>query len=274
MTTATPIRAGELGLRVTSGGTNQTRIADLRQRYPQRVTSALHCDPDYPDAAVVCVQNPSGGAFSDDELVTSIDAGPGTHLRLTTQAATQVFAGAGTGARHGLDFRLHPGAVVQYLPQTLIPHRGSSYTQRLSITMAPTATYLGWDVLAAGRIGHGERFAFDCVDNAVQVTVGGRTAVRDRQLMTAAAARLIGADYLATLLMLAPWADTGTLLGAVRRVLALTDVSAGASELPGGVGVIVRTTTDRAPLLAQFQEQLLRTARGILIRERNGDRAR
>jgi len=274
MTTPTPIKAGELGLRVISGGTNQTRVADLRQRYPQRVTSALHCDPDYPDAAVVCVQSPSGGAFSDDELITNIDAGPGTHLRLTTQAATQVFAGAGTGTRHSLDFGLHPGAVVEYLPQTLIPHRGSSYTQRLNVAMASTATYLGWDVLAAGRIGHGERYAFDSVDNAVEVTVGGRIAMRDRQRVTSAAARAIGADYLATMLVLAPWVDTGGLLGAVRRVLAPTDVSAGASELPGGVGVIVRTTTDRAPLLSQFQEQLLRTVRGVLIGERNGNSAR
>lgn len=267
MTTATPIRPGELALRVRTDRNNRTRVADLRQRYPQRITTALHCDPDYPEAAVVCVQSPSGGTFSDDELSTSVEAEAGTHVRLTTQAATQVFAGPGHGARHRLDFRLHPGAIVEYLPQPLIPHHGSSYTQQLHVTMAPTATFLGWDVLAAGRIGHGERFAFACVDNAVQVMVDEKVTVRDRQLISAAAARLIGADYLATMHILAPWADSDVLLRAIRHTLAPDEFSAGASELPGGAGVIVRITSDQAPRLASLQDELLRTARGVLIGE-------
>ena len=58
----------------------RTRITPLRQRYPQRVTAPLYSDPDYPDAAVLCVQSPSGGAFSDDDLHTTVRCGAGTHL--------------------------------------------------------------------------------------------------------------------------------------------------------------------------------------------------
>lgn len=265
MTTATPIRPGELALRVVADGTGRTRIADLRQRYPQRITTALHCDPCYPGAAVVCVQNPSGGTFSDDELSTTVDAETGTHLRLTTQGATQVFAGAGGGSRHRVRIRVGPGSVVEYLPRTMIPHRDCSYTQHLDIALSPTGTYLGWDAVAGGRLGHGERFAYRRVDGTIRVSVAGRVVVRDRQLIEPPAARLIGADYLVTMLMLAPWADGDRLLRAVRATLERVDVRAGASDLPHGAGVIVRLVTDRATELPQLQAELARSAREVLV---------
>ncbi|MET0897494.1 MAG: urease accessory protein UreD [Mycobacterium sp.] len=256
------ISPGELMLRVVRDDAGRTRAAAMHQRYPQRMAAPLYSDPSFPDTAVVCVQSPSGGTFSDDDLTTTVQAGPGTHLRLITQAATQVFAGTGPGTRHRLSFRVDAGATVEYLPKTTIPHADSHYTQVIDIDLDATGCYIGWEALAAGRLGHGERFRYSCYDNTIRVGVAGRTVARDRQRFTPASTptpRLVGADYLATLLVVAPGADCAALLGGVRQVLDSlpAEMHAGASALPDDVGVLARLTTDSAPDLQRAQTQLL-----------------
>lgn len=258
------IGPGELMLRVVVDDAGRTRAAATHQRYPQRMAAPLYSDPTFPDAAVVCVQSPSGGTFSDDDLATTIQAGPHSHLRLITQAATQVFAGTGPGTRHRLSFRVEAGATVEYLPKTAIPHRDSSYTQVLDIELDATGCYLGWEALAAGRLGHGERFRYGRYDSSVRVIVDGRTVARDRILLEPpSAAALVGADYLATLLVVAPDADSAALLARVRQVLddLPTEMHGGASALPDDVGVLARITTDSAPNLQRVQLQLMAAVR-------------
>lgn len=271
MTTAAPVRSGELTIGVVCDNAGRTRVGQLRHRYPQRVTSALHCDPHRPTVAVVCVQSPSGGLFSDDDMSTEIDAAVGTHLRVDTQAATQVFAGPGPGGRHRLRFRVAADAMLEYLPKTVIPHRNSTYTQFLEIEMSSEGTYVGWDALAAGRLGHGERYAYRCVDTALRLSIDGRVLVRDRQLVEPAVTppeRLIGGDYVATMLVVAPWAPADAILDAVRSVVSMVtaDAQAGASVLPGDAGVLVRLATDSAPALRRVQRALLDTIRAELTR--------
>jgi urease accessory protein len=260
------ILPGELTLRVVADDAGRTRTAALHQRYPQRMTAPLYSDPLFPDAAVVCVQSPSGGTFSDDELTTTVHAEPGSHLQLTTQAATQVFAGTGAGARHRITFRVDAGAVLEYLPKTLIPHTGSRYTQVMDVDVDVRGCYVGWEALAAGRIGHGERFRYRSYDSTVRVTVEGRTVARDLVLLEPpSAARLIDADYLATLLVVAPAADSAALLDDVREVLSAEPVCGGASELPSAVGILVRITTDNAPDVHRVQRGLLAAVRRRVV---------
>jgi urease accessory protein len=260
------ITAGTLALRVVADGTGRTRAADMQQRYPQRMTTPLYHDEAFPDAAMVCVQSPSGGTFSDDDLTTTVHAEPGSHLRLTTQAATQVFAGRGLGSRHRINFRVDADATLEYLPKTLIPHTGSCFTQLMDVDVDSSGRYLGWEALAAGRIGHGERFGYRSYDSTVRVSVSGRTVARDLVLLEPpSAARLVGADYLATLLVVAPSADVEALLNAVRFALASAPVCGGASQLPSTVGILVRMTTDHAPDLHRTQQALLNVIRGRVL---------
>jgi urease accessory protein len=258
------IGPGELMLRVVVDDSGRTRAAATHQRYPQRMAAPLYSDPTFPHAAVVCVQSPSGGTFSDDDLTTTIQAGPGSHLRLVTQAATQVFAGTGPGTRHRLSFQVDAGATVEYLPKTTIPHEVSRYTQVLDIDLDAAGCYIGWEALAAGRLGHGERFRYGHYDSSLRVIVDGRTVARDRILLEfPSAAALVGADYLATLLVVAPSADCAALLAGVRQVLdgLPAEMHAGASALPDDVGVLARIITDSAPELQRTQSLLLAAVR-------------
>jgi urease accessory protein len=53
------------------------------------------------------------------------------------------------------------GAVLEYLPDAVIPFAGSRHQQRTSIYLAEDATLFWWDSLAPGRHAMGETFAFE-----------------------------------------------------------------------------------------------------------------
>lgn len=254
------IEPGELTMHAGTDAAGITRLTDLRQRYPQRVTTALHTDADHPHAAALCVQSPSGGTFSDDDLQTTVRCAPGSHLQLTSQAATQVFAGAGPGARHRLRFTVDAGAVLEYLPKTIIPQADSSFTQKMDLEIADGAVYIGWEAIAAGRIAHGERFRYAVIDNAFTVRVQGRVIARDRQLITSRSG--LDGDYLATLLIVTPGRSPAPALAAVRATLAEHPaVLGGAGELPDRAGVFARLTAGQAPELNAVRAALHAAAR-------------
>lgn len=266
--TAPTIQPGELGIEVVADSAGRTRTASLRQRYPQRVTMPLHCDPDRPGAVTLCVQSPSGGTFSDDELRTTVACRAGSHLHLTTQSATQVFAGDGAGARHHLDFTVDRGAALEYYPGTVIPHTDATFTQTIDVNVETGGLYLGWEAVAAGRIAHGERYGYHTYDSAILARVDGRAVARDRQVIRPGtdAMSLLEGDYLATLLVVAPGADIEALL---RRLRATLDdgsgCSGGAGRLPAHAGVFLRLIAQRAPDLHRARTDLFAAARRELI---------
>lgn len=260
------IAPGELTVHAGTDATGTTRITELRQRYPQRVTTALHTDTDHPLAAVLCVQSPSGGTFSDDDLATTVRCAPGSHLHLTSQAATQVYAGTGPGARHRLRFTIDAAAALEYLPKTIIPQADSTFTQTVDLDIGTGGVYIGWDAIAAGRIAHGERFRYAAIDNACTVRVDGRVIARDRQLITPAGVQALDGDYLATLLVVAPGSAPEPTLAAIRAVLAChPDISGGAGELPHRAGVFARLTARHAPELRTVLQSLHRAARATVL---------
>jgi urease accessory protein len=272
--TASTIAPGELGIEAVADATGRTRVVSLRQRYPQRVTTPLRCHRDHPGAATLCVQSPSGGVFPDDDLRTTVRCEPGSHLHLTTQAATQVFAGDGPGARHRLGFTVAAAAVFEYYPLTVIPHAHASLTQRIDIDIEPGGIYLGWEAVAAGRIAHGERFGYACYDNAFTLRTGGRVVARDRQVIrpeSGCVPDCLVDDYLAMFVAVAPGRPQDPLLQSLRAVLdGLTGCYVGAGRLPGDAGVLVRLTARRAPELHRARRILFDQARAQLLVTTNG----
>lgn len=258
------IAPGELTVHVGTDDTGRTRISTLRQRYPQRVTTVLHSDERFPLAAVLCVQSPSGGTFSDDDLRTSVLCASGSHLLLTTQAATQVYAGAGPGARHRLQFTVCSDSILEYLPKTVIPQSDSTFEQKLDIDISRAGTYIGWEAVAAGRIAHGERFRYASSDFAVTVSSEGQTIARDRQRFSPSVAPFLDGDYVATMMVLTPGRRAVT--NAVREVLAgLPDVRGGAGDLPRSSGTLARITTDCATTLRNAQETIHAAVRDAVL---------
>lgn len=267
--------AGALHVDLVGDPTGRTRVSRLVQQFPQRVTAPMYLDADDPHRAYLCVQNPSAGVFPGDRLSTRVTAGPGTGLYLTSQSATQVFAphagSADDVAVADFDFCVADGAVVEYVPKTVIPQSASRYRQHTSVSVETGGVFIGWESVAAGRIGHGERFRYHSYDVRTTVRCDGVVLARDRMLLRPAVAdptgsgMLCGYDYLGSMIVVAPGGDVAGLMELLRTA-DTREVLCGVSALPGGVGATVRVLAHRAPVLAEAEQALRAAAKCALAR--------
>lgn len=269
------IEPGVLDVDVVADVRGRTRVRHLRQAYPQRVTTPLCVDVD-PRIAYLCVQNPSGGIFADDSLYTTVAAGPGSHLLFTTQAATQVFDGHdGPGATHHQRIRVADRSVVEFVPREIIPQADSRFAQDTEIDVRGSGLFVGWEMLASGRIGRGERFRYRSLVCRTTVRVDGEVVARDALRLRrhegrvdgagSLPGRLIGADYCATLLVVAPTRSTGALQNALRSAFDALDVVSGISALQAESGLIVRVLGTRAPAMHEALAECLAAIRSELL---------
>lgn len=266
---------GLLDIEVVRAPDGRTRVESVRQHFPQRITAPMYPDPAAPDAAYLCVQNPTGGVFPGDRLRTNVTVHPGAHLMLTSQSATAVYASPEPDeprAEHRAELTVHDGGVLEHPQQTTIPHRRSRFHQSTRIALLGDAVYLGWEVLAPGRIGHGERFAYGCHRSSTVVAWNGTDLTRDVTLLEPdehdadAPGVLGGRDYFATMFALAParpgehlakrWNDT---------LREHRDVLAAASSLDGGLGAVARVLAGRAPTARAALRHLWAVARRELL---------
>lgn len=109
------------------------------------------------------LHNVSGGILAGDRLSLDIAAGPGAAAQITSTGATRLYrhrSGAPDSEQH-ISIRVENGALVEYLPDPLIPFRGSRHRQRTTVTLAGGATFFWWEIVAPGRQAMGEEFEFD-----------------------------------------------------------------------------------------------------------------
>jgi urease accessory protein len=197
--------------------------------------------------AFVYVQNPTGGVFGGDRLLTSVTADAGARVHLTTQSATKLYRMDGGEARQELRFELAAGAYVENMPDALIPQAGTRY-------LAAGATFVSAETIAPGRRAHGERFAYELLELTTQVRRDGRELCVETLRLEPGRARpdvagvLGGADYLVSLLALAPESDAARLAATIDAALAAGEGFCGAAgELPRGAGAVVRILAPDAP---------------------------
>ncbi len=113
--------------------------------------------------AVVHLHNVSGGILAGDSLSLLVEAGSGARVQVTSIGATRVYRRrpGSAVARLFTSIRIGDGAVVEYLPDAIIPFAASRFSQSTVISLGSNAGFIGWETIAAGRIASGEEFAFD-----------------------------------------------------------------------------------------------------------------
>lgn len=235
----------ELTFRRDAGG--RSVVGTLRQRFPLHTTAPFYIDRADPGMAFVYVQNPTGGVFAGDRLATSVLAGEGSRVHLTTQSATKLYRMNGGEACHELRFEIERGAYVEHVPDSLIPHCGARFHQRVCVEVAPGAAFVATEVLAPGRRARGERFAYDLVDLRAEVHRSDHMLCADVMRLEPSrtdplqAGVLGGRDYLVTLLAVAPEHDATALTRRLDDVLSAEPTVLGAAgALPHQSGAIVR----------------------------------
>jgi urease accessory protein len=225
-----------------------TRVVRQHQRAPLHVYRPIYLDGHLPGMAFVFVQQFGDGYVDGDRCRIDFECGPGTAVHVTTQAATNLYRSRRNFATQLLNLRVGPGAVLEYLPEAVVPFRGARFLQRACLTADVDSTVIMGDVLLPGRVARGEIHAYDLYRAETE-------ACRpDGTLLFADVLRLRpvegngprsigvlgGSDVVATLYVVTQRARAADLVELLRHALASRDVLAGVSELPNGCGVLAR----------------------------------
>jgi urease accessory protein len=158
--------------------------------------------PDASGVPEVVLTNPGGGTLGGDRLELTVEVGPGARGTVCTQGATKVYRGAEAVQRTRLG--VAGGGVLEHVPHHVIPYARSRWRQDTVIDLAADARLLAWEAFAAGRLAHGERFAFARLTTRTLVLRGGGPVAVDGCDLGAGGEPFGGWPYLATAYVVAP----------------------------------------------------------------------
>jgi urease accessory protein len=243
-----PGKVGLLDLALSRHG-GVTRVRRHYQRAPLHLYRPIYLDAGRPDMAFLFVQQFGDGLVQGDRYRIDIDCAPGSATHVTTQAATNVFRARQSFASQLVNLRVGAGAVLEYLPDPVVPFRGSRLFQRTRVTADPDATVILGETLLPGRVAHGEAHAYDLYWSETEVRRPDETlAFADVVRLSPGAGErptssgLLGPyEVLSTLYVISARSDAADLVALLRAALTRSpEVLAGVSELPNRSGVAVK----------------------------------
>ena len=245
-------------------------LTEKRFTLPLQALRAV--DLDGSGIATMTLLNPTGGLVGGDVVETSVALGAGSHVCLTTASASRVYRSAGAPVVQRFTAMLEGDAVLEYMPDHLIPSPGARLHQNTEIVLSSEATLIGLDAWAVGRVARGERWRFDLLDTALTIGDPRGPLLRERALLTGPAfeGQSAGAEdyaYVATFVAAAParhdWNEVARdLEPAVEK---LRDRARLAATLLGRGGLIVKILCSSAPALAEAVDALWTAARLRLL---------
>jgi urease accessory protein len=209
----------------------------------------------------VHLTNPGGGVLGGDRLELAVSVAPGARATIRTQGATKVYRGAEAVQRTRLE--VQRGGLLEYLPHHAIPFAGSSYRQHTSIALAADAELIAWDALAAGRLAHGERFAFDHLATRMLVLRDCACEAIDGCELDGGGERFGGHAYMATVYVVAP-RDLAPLADELHLVLAALPGAFGSASAPRPHVAVARLLAADAPTLYTALNRTRAVARAAL----------
>jgi urease accessory protein len=230
----------------------------------RHASGGFHLSKPYWDGSVLLVQwiNPTAGVFPGDELRSRVALASGAAVTLTSPSATRVHTrrdGAQQVATIESEFHVAADAVLDVQPEWFMPQRGSACVQRTHITVASGGSLLYSELLAPGRVAHGESLSFQSLDSTLSLRVGGRLRFHDRLSCRCDAETEWANDWklrdpcgrplfvLSSLISLPQ--DLGALLRSLRGALtAVTGVCYGVSQAAPDVIAVRATSLESLPL--------------------------
>jgi urease accessory protein len=182
--TASPLARGSvraaLRLEFARNATNGlTRLSESRQEAPLRVVRAFETSD---GTALAHLHNLSGGLLGGDVLTLDVQAGACANVQLTTTGATRIYrsrCGAGTATQKNT-ITVGGGALLEYVPDAIIPFAGARFAQRTEIRLEAGAGLFWWEILSSGREASGEVFKYETVDLKTDLLVAGKLVAAER----------------------------------------------------------------------------------------------
>jgi urease accessory protein len=224
--------------------------------------------------AFVFLQQSGDGFVQGDRYRIDISCSPLSAAHVTTQAATKVFGAHTDYASQLVNLDVGAGAILEYLPDPVIPYRRSRLFQRTRVTAGHQSTVILAETVLPGRVAHGESHEYDIYWSETEA-VG-----EDGELLFSDVLRLIPGrqdvhslatlgsfDVVSTVYFITGLVSPERLTDILRS--ALSDVSAavaGVSELPSGCGVGLRVLAPTSGVAQAAVRCAWDAARRILVR--------
>lgn len=271
-----PGTAGKVGILDLSFAPvdGRTELVHRFQKSPLHITRPLYFDPERPDLAIVIAMSAGAGLLQGDRQKIDVSCERGSALHLTTQGATKVMRMDDDYATSVVDLTIDSDCLLEYLPDAIIPCRGSRSYHGLQLSVAENSTAIVSETIRAGRLAHGERHAYDVLasDLVIRRRDGPLLAVDRIRLAPGGAAGLGGPgvlgdeDQLATLHVVSDAAPPAALVETLRGALGeVPDVRWGVSELPHECGAWVRLLGSDSPRVDRALEIAWDAVRKLLI---------
>lgn len=115
---------------------------------PLRVLQSL-----YPEGDAIChnvLVHPPGGLVGGDTLDINVNACGKAHGLITTPGATRFYRSSGEAAIQRTHITLNDAARLEWLPLEAIAFNDCLAENHLTLSLAPQAEFMGWDVTAFG----------------------------------------------------------------------------------------------------------------------------
>jgi urease accessory protein len=267
-----PGRVGRDGVLRLAFERRDGRTVLTERRFTLPLQALEPVDLDDTGGLTLMLLNPTGGILGGDALDTFVSLGAGSHVCLTTPAATRVYRSAGPGATQRFAAEVGEGGVLEYFPDHLIPSPGARLAQRLEVTLAPGGVFLGVDAWAVGRAARGEAWRFAELDTAFTVQDARGLLLCERSVLSGARGwdGLGGAEghaYVATFVTVGPaLEDWSTLaVGMSAAAAAASTGSRFAVTALGCGGALARLLCPSAPSLAESVSTLWAYCRRRLL---------
>lgn len=154
-------------------------VTVLRKR---QAGGLCHVGKPYWDGETLSLQlvNPTAGVFAGDRLQMTVTLGAKSQVALVTPSATRFHAMAGEDAALEQTFRVAELGRLEYWPEWMMPQGGSAVHQVTRLQVAAGGTLIFGEMLAPGRVAHGENQAFRQLTTEFEVWVAERLVVRER----------------------------------------------------------------------------------------------
>jgi urease accessory protein len=153
--------------------TGRTVLSASVQEPPLRVVRAFALDD---GSALAHLHNVSGGLLGGDRLSLAVNVGAGASVQLTTTGGTRIYRPRKNAppTMQTNDIRVGENALLEYVPDAIIPYGGARFAQRTRIDLAAGAGLFWWEMIAPGREASGEVFAYESIEMRTDVTANGR----------------------------------------------------------------------------------------------------
>ncbi|ASZ13108.1 urease accessory protein UreD [Chitinophaga pendula] len=205
----------------------------------------------------------SPGMLDGDHYRMYIHTGPGTSLKLQTQAYQRLYT-MQQGASQHMEIQMDNGSTLHFIPHPLVPQKQAHYTAVNRINLTENCRLYWGEIVTCGRKLNGEIFHFTRLHIRTEIRYRQKLVLLDNLLLEpaimdlSAVGCLEGYTHQGTFLLFDT--HTGTDLPALAdNIYNILESSAGITagiSLTAGPGIVVRLLAQGAELLYDQMQQI------------------